>query len=315
MKKIIAILLAAVLLTAAFAGCSGKKPEDGKLKIITTIYPVYEWVRRVTAGTQNTDVSLLLNKGVDMHSFQPTTKDIVNISSCDVFVYVGGESDEWVGDVLRDASNKNMLTLNLMDALGSLAREEEAVEGMQGEEEEADGEAEYDEHIWLSLKNASVLTSYIAEKLGEKDAANKSAYDNNAKKYTAELNALDSRYAEAIKTAKHDTLIFADRFPFRYMMADYNLKYYAAFSGCSAESEASFKTLVFLADKLKELQLDKLMILDGSDGKIARAVMDTAGAKNTEILTLNSMQSEIGESDSYLGIMENNLTVLQQALN
>lgn len=315
MKKIIAILLAAVLLTAAFAGCSGKKPEDGKLKIITTIYPVYEWVRQVTAGTQNTDVSLLLNKGVDMHSFQPTTKDIVNISSCDVFVYVGGESDEWVGDVLRDASNKNMLTLNLMDALGSLAREEEAVEGMQGEEEEADGEAEYDEHIWLSLKNASVLTSYIAEKLGEKDAANKSAYDNNAKKYTAELNALDSRYAEAVKTAKHDTLIFADRFPFRYMMADYNLKYYAAFSGCSAESEASFKTLVFLADKLKELQLDKLMILDGSDGKIARAVMDTAGAKNTEILTLNSMQSEIGESDSYLGIMENNLTVLQQALN
>ncbi len=134
MKKIIAILLAAVLLTAAFAGCSGKKPEDGKLKIITTIFPVYEWVSHVTAGTQNTDVSLLLNKGVDMHSFQPTTKDIVNISDCDVFVYVGGESDKWVEDVLRDASNKNMLTLNLMDALGDLAKEEEAVEGMQGEE-------------------------------------------------------------------------------------------------------------------------------------------------------------------------------------
>lgn len=126
MKKIIAILLAAVLLTAAFAGCSGKKPEDGKLKIITTIFPVYEWVSHVTAGTQNTDVSLLLNKGVDMHSFQPTTKDIVNISDCDVFVYVGGESDKWVEDVLRDASNKNMLTLNLMDALGDLAKEEEA---------------------------------------------------------------------------------------------------------------------------------------------------------------------------------------------
>ncbi len=266
MKKIIAILLAAVLLTAAFAGCSGKKPEDGKLKIITTIFPVYEWVSHVTAGTQNTDVSLLLNKGVDMHSFQPTTKDIVNISDCDVFVYVGGESDKWVEDVLRDASNKNMLTLNLMDALGDLAKEEEAVEGMQGEEAEADGETEFDEHIWLSLKNASVLTAHIAEKLGEKDS-------------------------------------------------DYNLKYYAAFSGCSAESEASFKTLVFLADKLKELQLYKLMILDGSDGKIARAVIDTAGVADVKILTLNSMQSEIGENDSYLGIMENNLTVLQQALN
>ena len=290
MKKIIAILLAAVLLTAAFAGCSGKKPEDGKLKIITTIFPVYEWVSHVTAGTQNTDVSLLLNKGVDMHSFQPTTKDIVNISDCDVFVYVGGESDKWVEDVLRDASNKNMLTLNLMDALG-------------------------DEHIWLSLKNASVLTAHIAEKLGEKDAANKSAYEKNAEDYTAALNKLDSRYAEAVRAAKHDTLIFADRFPFRYMTSDYNLKYYAAFSGCSAESEASFKTLVFLADKLKELQLYKLMILDGSDGKIARAVIDTAGVADVKILTLNSMQSEIGENDSYLGIMENNLTVLQQALN
>ncbi len=267
MKKIIAILLAAVLLTAAFTGCSGKKPEDGKLKIITTIFPVYEWVSHVTAGTQNTDVSLLLNKGVDMHSF-------------------------------RD-----------------LAKEEEAVEGMQGEEAEADGETEYDEHIWLSLKNASVLTAHIAEKLGEKDAANKSAYEKNAEDYTAALNKLDSRYAEAVRAAKHDTLIFADRFPFRYMTSDYNLKYYAAFSGCSAESEASFKTLVFLADKLKELQLDKLMILDGSDGKIARAVIDTAGVADVKILTLNSMQSEIGENDSYLGIMENNLTVLQQALN
>ncbi|MBQ2487283.1 MAG: zinc ABC transporter substrate-binding protein, partial [Ruminococcus sp.] len=199
--------------------------------------------------------------------------------------------------------------------LGDLAKEEEAVEGMQGEEAEADGETEFDEHIWLSLKNASVLTAHIAEKLGEKDAANKSAYEKNAEDYTAALHKLDSRYAEAVRAAKHDTLIFADRFPFRYMTSDYNLKYYAAFSGCSAESEASFKTLVFLADKLKELQLYKLMILDGSDGKIARAVIDTAGVADVKILTLNSMQSEIGENDSYLGIMENNLTVLQQALN
>lgn len=315
MKKIIAILLAAVLLTAVFAGCAEKKTEEGKLKIITTIYPVYEWVSQITAGTQNTEVSLLLNKGVDMHSFQPTTKDIVNISDCDVFVYVGGESDEWVEDVLRDATNKNMLTLNLMDALGDLAKEEEAVEGMQGEEEEADGEKEYDEHIWLSLKNASVLTAHIAEQLGKKDAANQSAYASNAKAYTAKLDALDSRYAETVRAAKHDTLIFADRFPFRYLTSDYHLKYYAAFSGCSAESEASFKTLVFLADKLKELKLDKLMIIDGSDEKIARAVMDTAGVSGVDILTLNSMQSVIGENDSYLGIMETNLTVLQKALN
>jgi len=315
MKKIIAILLAAVLLTAVFAGCAEKKTEEGKLKIITTIYPVYEWVSQITAGTQNAEVSLLLNKGVDMHSFQPTTRDIVNISGCDVFVYVGGESDEWVEDVLRDATNKSMLTIDLMDALGDLAREEEAVEGMQGEEAETDGETEYDEHIWLSLKNASVLTAYIAEQLGKKDAANQSAYAANAKAYTDKLGALDSRYAEMVKAAKHDTLIFADRFPFRYLTSDYDLKYYAAFSGCSAESEASFKTLVFLADKLKELKLNKLMIIDGSDEKIARAVIETAGVDHVDILMLNSMQSVIGENDSYLGIMETNLTVLQKALN
>ena len=316
MKRFLALILAVIMAATIFAGCSSAPAKDeGKLNIVTTIFPEYDWVSNITSGAEDVNITLLLENGADLHSYQPTAEDIVKISSCDVFIYVGGESDKWVGDVLRDASNKNMLTLNLMDALGDLAKEEEAVEGMQGEEAEADGETEFDEHIWLSLKNASVLTSYIAEKLGEKDAANKSAYDNNAKKYTAALNALDSRYAEAVKTAKHDTLIFADRFPFRYMTSDYNLKYYAAFSGCSAESEASFKTLVFLADKLKELQLYKLMILDGSDGKIARAVIDTAGVADVKILTLNSMQSEIGENDSYLGIMENNLTVLQQALN
>ena len=141
------------------------------------------------------------------------------------------------------------------------------------------------------------------------------SWASNAKTYTAKLDALDSRYAETVRAAKHDTLIFADRFPFRYLTSDYDLNYYAAFSGCSAESEASFKTLVFLADKLKELKLNKLMIIDGSDEKIARAVTETSGLDNVEILTLNSMQSVIGENDSYLGIMETNLTVLQKALN
>ena len=155
-----AALLACVLLLAALAGCGTKAQKDGKLHIIATIFPVYEWVQNITKGVDTVEVSLLLDKGVDMHSFQPTTKDIVGISDCDVFVYVGGESDEWVEDVLRDAHNKSRLTVNLMDAMGDAAKVEEAVEGMEAEESD---EKEYDEHIWLSLKNADRLCRHIAE--------------------------------------------------------------------------------------------------------------------------------------------------------
>ena len=318
MKKIIALLLSLVLCAAFCVGCSGKKGEDGKLKIVTTIYPLYEWVKNITDGVQNADTTLLLSKGADMHSFQPTSKDIVTISDCDVFVYVGGESDKWVEDILNNARNKDMLCLNLMDALGSAAKEEETVEGMQAEQhdegEESD-EKEYDEHIWLSLKNASALCRHIADKLGEKDNADKATFDSNASSYIAKLDALDGQYAQAIKESKNDTLIFADRFPFRYLTNDYGLHYYAAFAGCSAESEASFKTLVFLADKLKELHLTKLMTIDGSDQKIARSVIDTAGIADVKVLTLNSMQSDSGTNGSYLTLMEQNLSVLKEALN
>ena len=307
-----AALLAAVLLTALFAGCGAKDTKDGKLHIVATIFPVYEWVKNITKDADNVDVSLLLDKGVDMHSFQPTTKDIVRMSDCDVFVYVGGESDEWAEDVLRNARNKNMLTVNLMEAMGSAAKEEEAVEGMEAEKTD---EKEYDEHIWLSLKNAAALSRTIADKLGEKDTAHKTAYDANAKAYIEQLQALDGQYTQTVTAAKNKTLIFADRFPFRYLTDDYGLSYYAAFSGCSAESEASFQTLVFLAEKLKELHLNKLVILDGSTPKMAQSVIDASGLPDVEICTLNSMQSNIGENETYLGIMKDNLSVLQTALN
>lgn len=317
MKKIISVLLCAALLIAAFAGCGGKTKQNDKLKIITTVFPVYEWVKNVV-GDSDADVSLLLDKGVDMHSFQPTAKNIVDISGCDVFVYVGGESDKWVDDVIKEASNKDMLALNLLNELGSLAKEEETVEGMQEEKEEKEEEEEgpeYDEHIWLSVKNAAALCQRISDKLCEKDSANKSTYADNAKAYIDKLNTLDGKYAQTVKDAKNNILVFADRFPFRYLTSDYNIKYYAAFSGCSAESEASFQTLVFLADKLNELKLDKLMIIDGSDKKIADAVIDTAKRTDVTTLTLNSMQSSVNDGDTFLSIMESNLDVLQKALN
>ena len=318
MKRILSVLLCLCLAALLCAGCGSAPADSGRLKIVATIFPEYEWVKNIVGDAKDVEVSLLLDKGVDLHSFQPTTQDIVRIADCDVFVYIGGESDRWADDVLKDAKNRDMLALNLMEELGAAAKEEEAVEGMEPEkeaqEEEAD-EIEYDEHIWLSLKNAALLTQRIADRLGEKDEANKAVYQKNAASYIAGLNELDGRYAQTVKEAKQDTLIFADRFPFRYLTDDYGLHYYAAFKGCSAESEASFQTLVFLADKLDSLGLHHLMIIDGSDRKIADAVIETAETKDVEVLTLDSMQSSVGDDDTYLGIMERNLTVLRDALN
>ena len=316
MKRVLALLLSLVFVLSAMAGCSGTAKNSGKYKIIATIFPVYDWVKNITKDAENVEVSLLVQSGVDMHSFQPTAEDIVSISGCDMFIYVGGESDNWVNDALKTAVNKDLTAVNLLEALGSDAKEEEVVEGMEAEEkEESEDEVEYDEHVWLSLKNAQSLCKTISGKLSEKNPANKAVYEKNTENYLSSLGTLDGKYAEAVKNAKNDTLIFADRFPFRYLTDDYNLKYYAAFTGCSAESEASFKTLVFLADKLDSLHLNKLITIDGSDQKIAKAVIDTAKTKDVAILSLNSMQSAPGEGDTFLSVMESNLGVLTQALN
>ena len=312
MKRVLALLLCLALALGVVSGCAAKNKKDSAIKVIATIYPVYDWVKNVVGDNENVDVSLLVNNGVDMHSFQPTAKNITDISSCDVFIYVGGESDEWVDDVLHDAVNKDMVAVNLMDELGDSAKKEELAEGMQ---EENDGGDEYDEHIWLSLKNAEKLCGVIAEKLGEKDGEHKADYEKNAKSYSEKLQKLDASYEKTCSEAKLDTLIFADRFPFRYLTEDYHLKYYAAFSGCSAESEASFKTLVFLADKLDKLGGHTLLTIDGSDSKLAESVIDNSKSKDVKTLTLNSMQSSVKDGETYLSIMESNLSVIKEALD
>ena len=325
MKRFLALILAVIMAATIFGGCSSAPAKDeGKLNIVTTIFPEYDWVSNITSGAEDVNITLLLENGADLHSYQPTAEDIVKISSCDVFIYVGGESDKWVDDALKGATNKEMTVINLLDILGTKAKEEETVEGMQAGHEEKDGkeeaeeEVELDEHVWLSLKNASMLCGKISDKLSKKDAKNKELYSKNTENYLKKLNELDARYKAVRDSAKYDTLIFADRFPFRYLIDDYNLKYYAAFSGCSAESEASFETVAFLAKKLDELKLPALMKIDGSDGKIANTVLQTSNQKNAQILELNSMQSvnkkDIEEGKTYLSIMESNLAVFTQAV-
>lgn len=319
MKKFFAVLLAIALCAGAFTGCGSTESSDDTLSIVVTIFPEYDWVKQILGDTgENADVTLLLDSGADLHNYQPTAADIVKISNCDLFVYVGGESDEWVEDVLAQAQNEDMVVLNLMEILGDRVQEEETVEGMQTEAEEEHGEAEMDEHVWLSLKNAEVVCGKIGEVLSILEPENAETYAANAQAYCEQLNALDEQYRQVIGNAGCQTLLFGDRFPFRYLVEDYGLNYYAAFSGCSAESEASFDTVVFLADKLQELGLSSVMILEGSDGKLAQTILDTAGS-DAAILTMDSMQTIThADADSgvtYLSIMEQNMEVLGQALN
>lgn len=331
MKKITA-LLALLMLGGALAGC-GKQNDTNKtdkLSIVTTIFPEYDWVRTVLGDkADNAEVTMLLDNGIDLHSYQPTADDIVKISDCDLFLYVGGESDGWVDDALKNATNKNMKVINLLDVLGDSVKTEEVVEGMQETEHDHDhdhskevstfeDEEEKDEHVWLSLKNAEVLVNAISKSLQELDPDNKDTYAANAAAYIEKLSALDGEYQAAVDAATYKTVVFGDRFPFRYLVDDYGLRYYAAFVGCSAETEASFETVSFLAKKVDELKLPCVLTIEGAQHKIAETIVQNTAEKNQKVLTMDSLQStsskDVANGTTYLSVMEKNLSVLKEAL-
>ena len=314
-KKIFAALLGLTLAVTS-AGCAGKTGNGGKgIKVVCATAPLYDWARQITQGTDSTDLSLVIGNGTDLHSFQPSAADIISIKNADVFVYVGGESDGWIRDALKDSANKNQKVVCLMDVLKDSIVEEEVVEGMQGEDEEEEEEGpEYDEHIWMSLRLASKSCKAIEEALAaavEKDAAK---FKANLDAYTAKLSALDKQYEDMVKGARLDTMVVCDRYPFRYLAEDYKLKYSAAFVGCSAETEASFETVKFLADKIKTLDCKTVLTIEKSDGKIAKTVIETSGKSDVKVEVLDSMQS-CGKELDYLSVMTGNLEKLKAALS
>ena len=312
-KKAMAILLCTIILCGCTAP-SQQKPENEGLSVVTTVFPVYDWLRNITEGT-DTKVTMLMQNGSDLHNFQPSAKDIITINDADMFVYVGGESDEWTADVLREAKS-SLESVSLMDSGRVSLVEDKVKEGMTVEEEE---EPENDEHIWLSLQNAIKYTELLSEKLQEIDPDNAERYHQNAEAYIGKLMALDREYSVTAENAKNRTLVFCDRFPFIYMMKDYGLDYYAAFNGCSAETEASFETVVYLGEKLDELQLKHVFIIENSNTDIADTVIRTSKDQNRDILVLDSMQSVTGgqaeNGVTYLSVMEENLEVLKKGLN
>ncbi len=495
MKRYFALLLAVLFAVGCFSACgTGPAPharDEDALQIVTTVFPEYDWVESILGENPgNAEVTLLLDHGVDLHSYQPTADDILKISTCDLFVYVGGESDEWVEDALAEAANENMVVINLLETLGDSVKTEEVIEGMEHEHEheheeiddadiqdrtlaqfngdwqsllpmlesgsldeyvehhaeehgepvdevreeiaenwscevekvsidgdtitfvyadgttvsaeysyagymamkdedgditgvryqfETDGadapkyvqlndhgytstnevehfhlyfgeegfealaesesnpffvpaafgaedvleelmeeEEELDEHVWLSLKNAAVLCDAIADALEQLDSENAETYQANADAYQAQLSALDAEYAAAVSAAPGKTLLFGDRFPFRYLADDYGLDYYAAFAGCSAETEASFETILFLAQKVDELGLDTVLTIEGTDHRIAETIVENTASQDQQILTMDSMQSTTSQDAAngvtYLSVMEGNLDVLKDAL-
>ncbi len=330
-----------------------EKGNSNKISIVCTTFPQYDWVKNILGEeAERFYVTLLLDNGVDMHSYQPAVKDIATAGSSDLFIYVGGESDTWVEDALKEAKNKDLKAINLMETLDNFVKEEEVVEGMQeereslghsheksskekqeqtqkeshensqeinGQKEAADEEPEYDEHIWLSIRNAEIMVKNIEKAIEQLDSDNAKVYQTNAENYIKKLDTLDKQYANTIQNAKYKAILFGDRFPFRYMADDYDLKYYAAFAGCSAETMAGFETVTFLAKKADELRLPVILTIENSDGRIAEAVKSNTTKKNQKILAMNSLQSvtkeQIADGITYLQVMQENLSVLSEALN
>ncbi|MBQ9416945.1 MAG: zinc ABC transporter substrate-binding protein [Clostridia bacterium] len=312
-RRAAVLVLALLLLCLPVFGCTKKGEKDSRMKIVCSVFPIWDWTGQVLGSDRDdVELTLLVRNGTDLHSFQPSVADIAAISSCDLFLYVGGESDDWVRTVLEQ-NGKDVLAVPLLEVLGDRALAEETLPGEEEEEEEA-----ADEHIWLSFENASFLTGVICEKLSALNPDKAGLYRENKDAYLDRIDALYARFRDAVARAKFDTLLFGDRFPFLYLVRELGLKYDAAFSGCSAETEASFATIRRLASRADELGLPAVLRIDGSPLRIAETVAENTKAKNMKILMMDSMQSvtdeQIRSGTSYLSVMEYNLGVLQKAL-
>ena len=330
-RKMLTLLTLSALFLVGASGCSTSlksQAQNEKLNIICVSFAEYDWTKEIL-GEHIQDVNLvyLLENGMDLHNYQPSAKDMIQISGCDLFVYTGGESGSWVDDMFRtETPSAGMHVIRLMDAVQDSVKTEEYKEGMQTDLEHNHNhteseitELEYDEHVWLSVRNAEKICDVICQNLCELDAVHAQDYQNNLENYQTELHNLDQEFLRMTEQSSVKTLIFGDRFPFRYFMEDYGLDYYAAFTGCSSDTEASFETIVFLAEKVNELQAEAVFKIENSSDSLAESIISSTEQKNQKILCLNSMQSvttqEIADGASYLSIMQENRDTLSEVLH
>lgn len=313
MKRNIKIIIALVVTLVASLGMiaflTHKNAEDKKFSIITTNFPAYDFARAV-AGDQD-QIKMLLKPGVDMHSYEPSPEDIIDIENCSLFIYTGGESDEWVEGILENTRNIN--TLRMMDAVKPV--KEEIVEGMESEEEDKE-EVEYDEHVWTSLRNAQLIIDAIQNRLSEIYPDERASFAQNSANYKTRLADLDRKFQSIIDNSSRRTLVFGDRFPLRYFVDDYNLEYFAAFPGCSEQNEASSKTISYLVNKIKTEEIPVVLKIELTSDDIAQTIANETGAKVLVFSAAHNISAEDFENGrTYADIMEANLAVLEEALN
>lgn len=333
-SKSIGIVLALCL--TLLSGCTGPTTaEQDENVILCTTFAAYDWVREILGDTDTFTCRMLVDNGVDLHSYQPSAQDIMKIADCRMLVYVGGESDTWVSDALAESGNEDIIAISLLDLIGDRALNEVELEGVEGhhhhdhddedhdhdehghEAEITDHDDHYDEHVWLSLKNAIVCTETLADAITKLDSCNSQKYAANAKAYTGKLEALDADYQTMRDTATQTTILIGDRFPFLYLAEDYDIHYFAAYSGCSADVEASVHTVTYLTEKLQEYKLPAIYVVDNGTDSLARTIAESADM-TPEILHLSSMQSvtkeDIQKGCTYLSYMEENLQMLKEGL-
>ncbi len=323
MKKVLKVMIVAIMVfgIVGLTGCN-KNNKNDKLTIISTSFPGYDFARAITKDNANVEVKMLLKPGAEMHDFEPTPQDIKDIKNSDIFIYVGGDSDEWIEDVLDDIDTDKTKIIKLMDLVNVV--EEEHVEGMEEhhhdddehEEDEEEEEVEYDEHVWISPINAITITNKLKDEVGKIDNNNKELYEKNAGNYVNELTNIDIEIKDIVKNGKRKEIIFGDRFPLRYFVDEYGLSYYAAFPGCSEQTEASAKTISFLINKVKEDKIPVVFHIELSSGKIANAIAKETGAKVLEFKTAHNIsQKDFDAGVTYVDIMKDNIKVLKEALN
>lgn len=318
MKKVLKVIVIVLVLLGMvnLTGCSKSSKVSDKLTIIATSFPGYDFARAITKGSENVEVKMLLKPGAEMHDFEPTPQDIVNIKNSDIFIYVGGDSDDWIEDILKDINPNKTKIIKLMDLVD--LKEEELIEGMEEDEEESDEseEIEYDEHVWTSPINAITITTKLKDEIIKIDSESKTLYEKNADEYVIELKKIDNEFKEIVENSKRKEIVFGDRFPIRYFVDEYGLSYYAAFPGCSEQTEASAKTISFLIQKVKEDNIPVVFHIELSNGKIAQVISESTGAKVLEFNTAHNItQKDFDAGVTIVDIMKENTKVLKEALN
>lgn len=318
-RKLLAVITAAATvfsLCACSSESSYSSSDSGKLKIISTVFPPYDLAKQIAGD--NAEISILLPPGSEIHNYEPSAKDMIAIRNCDIFLYIGGENEQWAEKLINSNDTKNVTAVKLIDYVPTLSEDEDEHDHDHNHEHDHDHEHEHetDEHIWTSPKNAQLMLSAVYDAICKVDPSDKQTYTKNKDTYAKQLSDLDNAYRSAVDNAKNKTIVLADKFPFRYLAHEYGLKFSAAFAACSDESEPGVSTMIKLTKTIKEKNIPAVYYLEFSSTKIADTLCDETGATKLMLHSCHNVsKQDIENNVSYVELMKQNLENLKLTLN